>query len=317
MVKHDGFSNKRYRDFNTYLKSIFGCRVQKITIDAGMTCPNRDGSISLGGCAYCNAKGSGTGAHTRGISITGQIEAGKKALARRYKTNKFIAYFQSHTNTYAPLDRLSALYEEALRVDGIVGLSIGTRPDCVHPGVIDLLSGYAADRMVWIEFGLQSAHDRTLAAINRGHDFKSFENAVSMTAGRNINICTHVILGLPGETQSDMLETAEKIAGMKINGIKIHLLYVVKNTPLADWYEKRRFRCMTREEYIDTVCAFLMRLPSHVVIQRLTGDPHPDELVAPLWALEKTETLRLLSQAMEENNIRQGDKYPAGCDRTT
>ena len=299
---------KRYHDFNTYLKTLYGERVQKITIDAGMTCPTRDGRIGTGGCIYCNEKGSGTGAHARGMSVTEQVEAGKAALGRRYKAKKFIAYFQSHTNTYAPLDRLAALYEEALAVPGIVGLSVGTRPDCVTPDTIALLASYTRDRLVWVEYGLQSACDATLEKINRGHDFKAFQDAVDMTAGRNINICAHVILGLPGETRRHMMATAEKTAQSGINGIKIHLLYVVKNTPLAAWYQSGRYECLSRETYADLVCEFLARLPAQVVVQRLTGDPHPDELVAPAWALGKAETLRLIERKLEEKNIRQGDR---------
>ncbi len=300
---------KRYYDFNTYLKNIYGCRVQKITIDAGMTCPNRDGSLSTGGCVYCNPQGSGTGASRCGASITQQITAGKSALGRRYKAKKFIAYFQSYTNTYAPVDRLAAIYEEALSVPGVVGISVGTRPDCITPAIVDLLASYTRDFLVWVEYGLQSAHDATLEKINRGHDFKAFTSAVETTAGRNINICTHVILGLPGETRRHMLETAEKIADTGIDGIKLHLLYVVKNTILADWYEKGRYQCLEREEYVDIVCEFLARLPANMVVQRLTGDPHPHELVAPQWALEKTATLKQINQKMAEKQLRQGDRH--------
>ena len=297
---------KRYYDFNTYLKNRHGCRVQKITIDAGMTCPNRDGTISRGGCIYCNATGSGTGAHNRGESVTGQLEAGKRIMGRRYKAAKFIAYFQSYTNTYAPLGRLAAMYDEAMAVPGVVGLSVGTRPDCVGPDTIDLLASYTRKGMVWVEYGLQSAHDETLARINRGHTFGAFQKAVEMTTGRDIGICAHVILGLPGETRAHMIETAEKVAAAGIDGIKIHLLYVVNNTVLADWHGQGRFRCLEQDEYVDLVCEFLGRIPPGVVVQRLTGDPRPGELVAPAWALEKSETLRRISLRMEEKGIWQG-----------
>ncbi len=299
---------KRYYDFNTYLKNRYGCRVQKITIDAGMSCPNRDGTISTGGCIYCNPRGSGTGSHDSGLSITEQIRAGKQALGRRYKAKQFIAYFQSYTNTYGPLDRLAAMYDEALAVSGVVGLSVGTRPDCVSPDIIDLLASYARSRMVWVEYGLQSAHDETLERINRGHDFNQFQSAVSMTANRNINVCAHVILGLPGESRRHMMETAEKLADTAIHGVKLHLLYVVKNTVLADWYEKGRFRCLERNEYVDLVGDFLTRLPADIVVQRLTGDPHPEELLAPGWAIEKSATLRQIEETMEKNQLRQGDR---------
>jgi len=298
--------SRRYYDLNTYFRERFGCRVQKITIDAGLSCPNRDGTLSTGGCIYCNQQGSGTGAHGRGLSITDQLVAGKTAMSRRYGAKKFIAYFQSFTNTYAPLERLSAMYGEALAIADVVGLSVGTRPDCIRPEVIDLLASYAKDRLVWIEYGLQSAHDSTLARINRGHGFAAFENAVAATKNRGIRICAHVILGLPGETREMMLDTARILSGMGIDGIKLHLLYVVKDTVLAEWYRKGEYRCLTQQEYVDLVCEFLVRLPENVVIQRLTGDPRKDELIAPEWALEKGKTLNLIEKTLEERGIRQG-----------
>jgi radical SAM protein (TIGR01212 family) len=204
--------DKRYNDLNTYLRSLFGCRVQKISIDAGLSCPNRDGRVATGGCIYCNARGSGTGAHARGLTITDQLSQGKKFLAGRYKAKKFLAYFQSFSNTYAAVEELKPLYDEALAVEDVVGLSIGTRPDCVDESVLELLQDYAGHHLVWIEYGLQSARDKTLELINRGHDVKCFEDAVRITAGRGIKICAHVILGLPGETRSDMLHTARTIS---------------------------------------------------------------------------------------------------------
>jgi len=297
---------QRYYDLNTYLRSLFGCRVQKITLDAGLSCPNRDGRISSEGCIYCNVRGSGTGADARGLSITEQLIRGKKALGRRYKARKFLAYFQSFSNTYAPLKRLKTLYDEALNVEDVVGLSIGTRPDCINEPVLELLEAYTQRYLIWIEYGLQSAHDATLALINRGHDLKCFQNAIHATRKRGIQICVHVILGLPGETRSDMLETAHTLAGLEIDGLKIHLLYVVKGTRLESLYRLGRFRCLDQSEYVERVCEFLERIPPQVVIQRLTGDPHPEELVAPRWALEKTETLNMIRQMLEERNTRQG-----------
>jgi radical SAM protein (TIGR01212 family) len=187
--------NKRYNDLNTYLRSLYGCRVQKITVDAGFACPNRDGTVSTGGCIYCNARGSGTGAFDRGLSVTEQLLQGKRVLAGRYKAKKFLAYFQSFSNTYGALDRLQRLYDEALAVEDVVGLSIGTRPDCVTEAVLELLQDYAQKYLIWVEYGLQSARDATLALINRGHDVQCFKNAVRATANRGIKICAHVILG--------------------------------------------------------------------------------------------------------------------------
>ena len=302
---------QRYNDFNTYLKNIFGCRVQKITIDAGLSCPNRDGTISTGGCIYCNVRGSGTGAHTKGLSVIDQMVTAKSALFKRYKAKKFIAYFQSFTNTYGPFNTLKHLYEQALSVEDVVGISIGTRPDCVDEPILDLLQGYADNYLVWIEYGLQSANDSTLALINRGHNFNCFKEAVNATKNRGINICAHVILGLPQEQKVHMLQTARAVADMEIDGIKLHLLYVVKGTKLDKLYRANKYRCLEQNEYIDIVCDFLERIPKHMVIQRLTGDPHPNELVAPKWSLKKTETIALIRKTLETRDTWQG-KYVDG-----
>ncbi|MGD8367104.1 MAG: TIGR01212 family radical SAM protein [Desulfobacterales bacterium] len=300
---------KRYTDLNGFLKAHFGCRVQKITVDAGLSCPNRDGTLSTGGCIYCNARGSGTGAHGRGQSVTDQLLQGKAALFRRYKAQKFIAYFQSFSNTYAPLPHLHALYEEALAVDGVVGLSVGTRPDCVDDAVLALLEDLARNRMVWIEYGLQSACDRTLAQINRGHDAACFSRAVDATRGRGIRICAHVILGLPGEGRREMMETADFVSKAGIDGVKIHLLYVARGTELERMYRSGDYRCLDQDEYVSLVCEFIERLPEKVVIQRLTGDPHRNELVAPAWSLDKTGTLAMIRQRLEETDAWQGKRH--------
>jgi len=298
-----------YYDLNSYLRNIFGCRVQKISLDAGLTCPNRDGRISTGGCIYCNSRGSGTGAGSQGLSITEQIMRGKEFLKKRYKAQKFIAYFQSFSNTYGPYEKLKGLYEEALAIDDIVGLSIGTRPDCVDESVLTLLESYAKDYLVWIEYGLQSIHDRTLAAINRGHDVECFKGAVDKTRGRGLKICAHVILGLPFEDRHDMLATAKAVAAMGIDGIKIHLLYVVKGTRMEKLYLEGEYRCLEQEEYANLVCDFLELLPHDMVIQRLTGDPHPHELVAPEWSLRKNETLSRIKETFAERESWQGKRF--------
>ncbi|UCF72701.1 MAG: TIGR01212 family radical SAM protein [Deltaproteobacteria bacterium] len=299
----------RYCDLNSYLRSLFGCRVQKISLDAGLTCPNRDGSIFKEGCIYCNSRGSGTGAMREGLSITAQIVKGKEFLRRRYRAEKFIAYFQSFSNTYGPYERLKGLYEEALALDDIVGLSIGTRPDCIGESILTLLEGYARDHLIWIEYGLQSIHDRTLAFINRGHDVNCFKRAVELTRNRGIKICTHVILGLPFEDRHDMLATAKAVAAMGIDGIKIHLLYVVKDTRMERLYREGTYRCLEQEEYANLVCDFLELLPPEMVIQRLTGDPHPAELVAPEWSLRKGETLSLIKSTLVDRGSWQGKRF--------
>jgi len=300
---------KRYLDLNTYLKNLFGHRVHKITVDAGFTCPNRDGKISFDGCIYCNDKGSGTGAKAKGISIIEQLTAGKKKVAKRFKAKKFLAYFQSYTNTYAPFDILKKYYEEALSVEDIAGLCIGTRPDCINEPILSLLEEYAKDKLIWIEYGLQSSKDKTLDLINRGHNFKTFEQAVKLTKNRGIKICAHVILGLPQETKEDMLNTAKAVAALEIDGIKFHSLYVIKGTKLEKLYKNGEYKPISMEEYVDVVCDFIELMPPQTVIQRLTSDPHPQEIAAPLWCLEKIKTVNLINERMEACNMRQGNKW--------
>ena len=301
---------KRYRDFNTYLRELYGERVQRISLDAGLGCPNRDGSISKKGCIFCDRLGSGTGAWIdRGLSLKQQISSARSYVQRRYRAKKFIAYFQSFTNTYAPIEHLKALYDQALESRDMVGLSVATRPDCVDADVLDLLESYQGDYLVWVEYGLQSAHDKTLERINRGHDVACFERSVFLANEHGLNVCAHVILGLPGESREMMMQTARFISNLPIQGVKIHLLYVVKGTQLAKLYEEGEFRCLEQEEYVDLVVDFLELLPSDMVIQRLTGDPVRSELVAPSWAMEKSRNLTLIAETLERKNIWQGRLY--------
>jgi radical SAM protein (TIGR01212 family) len=300
---------KRFYDLNTYFRNRYGGRVHKISVDAGLTCPNRDGTLDTAGCIFCNAKGSGTGNLAKGYCVTDQLEASKAPVIKRFKAKKFIAYFQSFTNTYAPYETLEKLYSEALAVPDVVGLAIGTRPDCISEKVLNLLESYADQYLIWLEYGLQSSHDPTLELINRGHDVQSFEKAVMATSGRGIMIGAHMILGLPGETRKEMLATADYIAGLPIDGVKLHLLYVIKGTALERRYQAGQYRCLERDEYLDLVCDVLERLPEHVVIQRLTGDPHQHELVAPLWALEKNENVALIRERLEKRDTWQGKHF--------
>ena len=301
---------RRYRDFNTYLRELFGERVQKISLDAGLGCPNRDGTISRRGCIFCDRRGSGTGAFiNHGLSIDQQIVRAREFIQKRYGARKFIAYFQSFTNTYAPLSRLKKLYDQALAPDDMVGLSVATRPDCVDRDILDLLRSYQRDYLVWIEYGLQSAHNRTLDRINRGHDVACFEHSVSLANEYGLNICAHIILGLPGENRDKMLQTAHFLAGLPIHGVKIHLLYVVKGTSLAELYGKNEVRCLGQTEYAELVVDVLERLPSNMVIQRLTGDPGRSELVAPSWARDKSKNLNRIQETLERRNTWQGQRY--------
>ncbi len=300
---------RRYSDYNTYLRSLFGQRVQKITVDTGLGCPNRDGTIARGGCIYCNARGSGSGLFSRGLSISQQIENGRKAMVRRYKASLFLVYFQSYTNTYTSCANMKGMYDQALGVPGMMGMAIGTRPDCVDPEKLDLIASYAKDYLVWVEYGLQSVHNSTLERINRGHDFACFERAVAMTRERGIKVCAHVILGLPGEDRAMMLETARALGRLKIDGVKIHLLYVVKGTVLDSMWRRGEYQCLAQQAYVETVCDFIELLPESVIIQRVTGDPHPEELAAPAWAMERNETFKMIQDTFEARDSHQGKRF--------
>ena len=300
----------RYRDFNTYLREIFGERVQKISLDAGLNCPNRDGTISDKGCIFCDPRGSGTGALiNHGFPIHEQVVQSQKFIQKRYGAKKYIAYFQSFTNTYAPLLQLKNLYDQALNHEGMVGLSVATRPDCINHDILKLLSSYQKDYLVWLEIGLQSAHDVTLSKINRGHDVACFERSVQMAKDHGLDVCAHIILGLPGETRDMMLQTALFIADRPVTGVKIHMLYIVKDTPLAVLYERGEYECLEREMYVEHVVDFLELLPPTMVIQRLTGDPIRSELIAPIWAMKKSENLAAIRKRLEERNTWQGKKF--------
>ncbi|MGA1868137.1 MAG: TIGR01212 family radical SAM protein [bacterium] len=299
-------NKKRYYDFKTYLRSTFNTVVHKIPIDAGFTCPNRDGRISYNGCIYCNAKGSGTGAFAQGISIKEQIIQGQRFLKKRYKAHKFLAYFQSFSNTYAPVDILKKKYDEALAPNDMVGLCIGTRPDCIDDDKLDLISNYKRDYLVWIEYGLQSFNDATLNRINRGHVVNDFLTALDKTRSRNINVCAHIILGLPGETKKDMMKMAQYLGKLDIQGVKIHLLYVIKGTALETLYNEGHYHCLSQNHYIDIVSEFIAWLPSHIIIHRVTSDPHAHELIAPSWCTRKAEFLKKFQDHLGKKDLWQG-----------
>ncbi len=302
---------KRYNSFSHELKRVFGCRVHRISVDAGFSCPNRDGSAGTGGCIFCGGKGSGAIGILHGVPAAEQIEAGKEVMTRKYKAKRFIAYFQAYSNTYAPPARLRALYEEALAVRDVVGLIVGTRPDCLPEETLDLLAGYAERTYFWLELGLQSPLDRTLELIGRGHDFASFVQAVKACKKRGIRVCAHVILGLPGETREEMLATAGILNDLDMDGVKIHLLHVMKDTPLAELHRRGEVRLLDRDEYVGLICDFLERLKPDISIQRLTGDGNRDHLIAPLWSLHKFEVLNAIDYELERRGTRQGSALSA------
>jgi len=305
-------SAARYRSLSSWLKELFGEPVRKIALDAGMACPNRDGTIGYGGCIYCNPRGSGTGAFARGMSVAAQVDSGIEFLSRRFGAKKFIGYFQSFTNTYAEPARLARLYRQALERPEMVGLAIGTRPDCVADEVLDHLGDLASSGLVWMEYGLQSVHARTLRRINRGHGPKSFFDAIRRTKERGILTVAHVILGLPGESLCEMVETAEAVGDAGVEGVKIHPLYVIGGTPLEAMYLGGDYRPMTEMEAAEATLAFMAALPPEVVIHRMTSDPHPGELVAPKWMLDRHGVRRRLEQLMLERDFRQS----TDCSRT-
>jgi len=299
-------TQKRYNAFSDELKRVFGCRVHRIAVDAGFSCPNRDGSRGSGGCIYCGGRGSGAHGILQGAPVAQQIEAGKEVMTRKYKAQRFIAYFQAYSNTYAPAETLRLLYDEALSVPEIVGLIVGTRPDCLPPETVSLLGEYARRTYLWLELGLQSPLDRTLEFLRRGHDFAAFERAVTSCRGAGIRVCAHIILGLPGESRAEMLETAAVLNGLGVDGVKIHLLHVMKETPLEELYRRGEVRMLDRDEYVGLVCDFLERLRPEISIQRLTGDGGHDHLVAPLWSLRKFEVLNAIDYELERRGTRQG-----------
>ncbi|MFH0824023.1 MAG: TIGR01212 family radical SAM protein [Pseudomonadota bacterium] len=297
---------RRYRSLSSRLKSMFGESVRKITLDAGLNCPNRDGTIGRGGCIYCNPRGSGTGAYADGLSIEQQMDRAMEFLKKRYKCRKFIAYFQSFTNTYADLDTLDRIYSAALARPETVGLSIGTRPDCVSDDVLDLIAEKARNRLVWMEYGLQSAHAETLRRVNRGHGPDAFFDAVERTLSRNIQVVAHLILGLPGESTDDMVKTARLAAAAGIQGAKLHPLYVIKGTPLETMFRQGLYQPLTEQEAAEATLAVLGNLPRSVVIHRFTSDPHQEELAAPMWMLDGRGVRRRLELLMEERGFMQG-----------
>jgi uncharacterized protein len=296
----------RYYSFNTYLKDRFGERVQKVTLDAGLTCPNRDGSRGMGGCIYCDSRGSGTGMHAATPDLAAQAKAGMERLSRRYKVKKFIVYFQSFSNTYAPPGTLKKMYDDVVSLPGVAGLSVATRPDCLSPEVLELLSGYADRCMVWLELGLQSMHDATLALINRGHTHKEFLDGYKLARHYPLNICLHMIIGLPGEGKKEVLATAREIARLRPEGLKIHSLFIHRGTALEKLYKEGGYEPLSQQEFVEQACDVLEVLPPETVIQRLTGDPDLRELVAPQWALEKNKTLSMIEAEMKARGSRQG-----------
>jgi radical SAM protein (TIGR01212 family) len=299
---------ERYYSFSRYLKERFPFKVHKIALHAGFTCPNRDGYKGTGGCTYCANESFSPNARGTVLPIREQVRRGKEQLKARYGAEKFIVYFQAFSNTYADIETLTNRYAEALEDEDVIGLSIGTRPDSVPDEALELLNGYKDDYHLWVEYGLQSIHDRTLRRINRCHTYKDFEDAVHRTKALGINVCAHVILGLPGEDWADMMATAEDLSKLGINGLKLHHLYIAHSTPMAEEYVRGLIKTMEAEEYITLAADFLERIPSDITIQRLVGDTHGETLISPIWPYSKAEIFKKITAELRRRNSYQGKK---------
>ena len=295
-----------YYRFNTYLKETFGEKVYRVPVDAGFSCPNRDGTKGVGGCIYCDSQGSAAPFVHRNLPIGEQIEEGIQRVLKRYKAKKFIVYFQAFSNTYGKPEILRKIYGQALGFEGMIGVAIATRPDCVNREILDVIHEVFQGVQVWMEYGLQTVHRESLGWMQRGHGVEAFGNAVELTRVYPFRVGAHIIFGLPGETQEMMLETVRYLADLRIDDIKIHMLHVLKGTRLAKAYERNPFPLPGMEEYISTVCDALELLPPSTVIQRLTGDAPADRLIAPKWILKKQETLKGIEAELIRRGTRQG-----------
>jgi len=304
-------SNKRYHTYDYYLRTAFGGKCAKIPLDAGFTCPNIDGKCGTGGCIYCSGRGSGDFAELPTLSLREQYERTREKLSLKWSTEKCIAYFQAHTNTYAPLDVLKEKFDEALNFDGVVGLNIATRADCLEDDVVEYLAELAEKTVLTVELGLQTAHDGTADLINRGHSFADFVTGYNKlrAASEKINICVHLIFGLPQETREMMLHTVRKVAALEPHQVKIHLLHVLRGTKMGKIYENGEYTPLTKEEYVETVVSALELLPPETVVGRVTGDGMADDLLAPDWSRKKVSVINDIDKLLYSRNTYQGKLY--------
>jgi radical SAM protein (TIGR01212 family) len=302
-----------YRTFSSYLKEQFGQRVHRISIDAGFTCPNRDGTIGYGGCGYCSPHGSWNNELSR-LTINEQVKQQKERIKKRYRAHKFLAYFQAYTNTYAPASRLKAIYDSVLLGDeDFVGVIIGTRPDCIDRDKLDLISSYSKLNLkVWIEYGLQSARERTLKLIGRGHGLKAFQDAVRLTREYGIGVGTHVIIGLPGESRIDIRHTADFLSEFKTDIIKLHNLNIIEGTKMAEWHRDGKLKPLGLGEYADYVVEFLERISPEVAVARLVAESNQASLIGPKWSLDKGQAIQEINHCFEDRKSYQGRLYKGG-----
>lgn len=296
-----------YNDYGSWIRRQFPCRVQKISIDAGFTCPNRDGRISTGGCIYCDNRTFNPEYCQRRDSISQQLEAGKLFFGKKYPDMKYLAYFQAYTNTYGSIEHLRLLYEEALKTDDVAGIVIGTRPDCISDELLDYLEGLNKRTFLMVEYGVESANNETLKLINRGHNFSDSVSAIAKTHARGILTGAHIILGLPGEDETESLRQAPIISSLPIDVLKIHQMQIVKGTRLAEMYQEKPFHVYTVDEYISLIANYIQKLRKDLVLERFVSQSPKDMIIAPHWGLKNYQFTNLLNNYLRKNNIHQGD----------
>ena len=297
---------KRFNSFNRVLREVFDARVYKIGLRLDFTCPNRDGAVAVGGCIYCNNASHTPQNYRPRTSVTEQLENGAQAIYKRHHADKYIAYFQSYTNTYDSATKLEKLYREALDFPGVVGLAIATRPDCLPDDTLDLLGSLAKQTYLWLEIGLESMYDRTLAWVNRGHDVGAFIDAVERAKERNLRLCTHLILGFPGESREEILATSQLLNRLEIDGVKLHNLHVIRDTVLEKLYRRGEVPLLSRDEYVELVVDFLELLNPEMIVHRLSGETYRAITVAPDWSIDKLGVHNAIHKAMESRDAWQG-----------
>lgn len=306
---------KRYYTWSRHLKDEFGMKIFKVALDAGFDCPNRDGTVAFGGCTFCSVAGSGDFAGDRAKPIEVQFEELRDRMHQKWREGKYIAYFQAYTNTHAPLPVLKKKFEAALAQPGVVGLSIGTRPDCLPDDVVDYLAELNERTYLWVELGLQTVHEKTAKLVNRAHDYATYVEGVEKLRRHGIRVCTHIINGLPLEDTEMMMETAKEVAKLDVQGIKIHLLHLLKGTPMVKQYEKGMLQFLGRDEYISLVVDQLEILPPNMIIHRITGDGPLDLMIGPMWSASKWDVLNGIDKELERRGSFQGKFYAKAVER--
>ena len=302
------WEDKRYRSFSYEMKRTFGSKIIKLSLDGGFTCPNRDGTLGKKGCIFCGEEGSGEFAASRNLDIKKQVESQKHIMSKKWNSGKYVAYFQNFTNTYSTYEDLKEKYEQAISQEGVVGLAIATRPDCLSEEVLDLLEQISKKTFLWIELGLQTIHEKTADFLRRGYSLDCYDRAIEQLNKRNIKVVTHLIFGLPGESKEEMLSSVKYVANTNTWGVKFHLLYIQRETDIYEYYKNNPFKMLTMDEYIAVITDSIEYLPKHMVIHRLTGDGKRSLLVESLWSLDKLRVLSGIDMELKKRDSYQGIK---------